>query len=844
MTSPQNILAKPETLPGNGKVPVQAGAPWPTFRHDGKNTARSSIRAAYTGDHPWLFQTGKGIFSTPIIDRTGTIYVGSADHHFYALNPNGSQKWRFETGEIIDSAGALPEVDEEKGATIIFPSGDGYLYCVQAEQGELIWKFDARTSPRASYNNWWEANVAIGPNGTIYAGNTNFNYYAIAPDGTFKWAYETGANAWSIAAFADDGTIFWGSCDTFFHAVHSANGQSKWKKQTLGFVTASAAIGTDGMVYMGSFDSNLYALDPDNGRVKWKFKTQDHIYSSAALGVDESGQTNAIYFASTDGSLYALDPQGKLLWRYDAGAPIRSSPVLGRAPEGEEGWIVYFGCGNGKLFAINAADGSRRWSYNTTPEDPELCDRNDLNGSPALGTTGVYIGGEHGQVWYVPYDYPLHSDDPRGSRDAGEDFPSDMAGLLYVTPGGNVALTPPESLPAATIITLQLKVRKQGETVDARLYNTPFFKPRNALNISINPSVDFQAETSADGRHLHIIPHDFLETGKTYEIRVEGNTYTGGLSIGNLTIGGRKSGRFAEVFSFAVDEPAVDQIPLEIKPDQVTAFEWTRLSVPIPAMLPSLNQIGFDYMDWIIGVVEMTEPDSEGRGKAVLWTVGGKHDEDGALVTDSQTDFLLPLSGWYQRDAFMLTNHNFNMAVTGIPIPFNTFQLRGQMGVDLRVRPSATAYGDTKVLSIPTFGPIVVIAGLANNWWQKLLAMATYVTRPYGDGPANQLPEGIEVDSVQFSAPTRSKSGEVLATFKRSPGVSCPLDKHYPAILLVDQAKTEAVQLDYLANISSTADDDGNLTTVKLSIPAGITLPEKTSVIILLDVFPLHRETL
>ena len=36
------------------------------------------------------------------------VYVGSADHNFYAINPDGSQKWVVETGEIIDSAGALP----------------------------------------------------------------------------------------------------------------------------------------------------------------------------------------------------------------------------------------------------------------------------------------------------------------------------------------------------------------------------------------------------------------------------------------------------------------------------------------------------------------------------------------------------------------------------------------------------------------------------------------------------------------------------------------------------------------------------------------------------------------
>lgn len=84
-----------------------SGSPWPTFRHDSRNTGSSSIRAAYTGDKPWMFQTGKGIFSTPVIDDKGTVYVGSADHFFYALNADGSLKWKYQTGEIIDSAGRV-----------------------------------------------------------------------------------------------------------------------------------------------------------------------------------------------------------------------------------------------------------------------------------------------------------------------------------------------------------------------------------------------------------------------------------------------------------------------------------------------------------------------------------------------------------------------------------------------------------------------------------------------------------------------------------------------------------------------------------------------------------------
>ena len=124
---------------------------------------------------------------------------------------------------------------------------------------------------------------------------------------------------------------------------------------------------------------------------------------------------------------------------YPAGDPIRSSAALGGSPD-VEGGIVYFGCGNGRVFALHARDGTRRWSFDTTASDPELADRNDLNGSVALGRTGLYLGSESGRVWYVPYDWCLHARDPRCRTDPAADPSREKASLVYVTPGHEPSL--------------------------------------------------------------------------------------------------------------------------------------------------------------------------------------------------------------------------------------------------------------------------------------------------------------------------------------------------------------------------------------------------------------------
>ena len=113
--------------------------------------------AAFNGGQPWYFKTDRGIFSTPIIDASGNIYFGSADHFFYALNPDGHLEWKYETGEIINSAGALFDaIPGSQEAPLVFISGDGNMYGFKLDNGitnpadRLIWKYEAQLRPGIS----------------------------------------------------------------------------------------------------------------------------------------------------------------------------------------------------------------------------------------------------------------------------------------------------------------------------------------------------------------------------------------------------------------------------------------------------------------------------------------------------------------------------------------------------------------------------------------------------------------------------------------------------------------------------------------------------------------------
>jgi hypothetical protein len=98
--------------------------------------------------------------------------------------------------------------------------------------------------------------------GTIYIGSSDTYLYAINPDGTLKWSYQTGNEIRSSPAIGADGTIYVGSFDNYLYAI-KPYGSLKWKSLTNGSVYCSPVIGTDGTLYIGSNDGYLYAFAPE-----------------------------------------------------------------------------------------------------------------------------------------------------------------------------------------------------------------------------------------------------------------------------------------------------------------------------------------------------------------------------------------------------------------------------------------------------------------------------------------------------------------------------------------------------------------------------------------------------
>jgi outer membrane protein assembly factor BamB len=340
--------------------------PWPLFGHDLQRTGRSPYIGPDTPTLKWAFQPGDCVISSPAVGSDGTIYVGSDTGCLYAINPDGTMKWYYDTGSEEDIYSS-PAIGAD--GTVYVGSNNCWFYAVSAD-GVLKWRYQTLGQVRSS--------PAVAPDGTIYVGSRDSKLYAFNPDGSINWFYPTGGEIWySSPAVAPDGTIYVGAEDGKLYAIYP-DGTLKWYYWG-GDGWSSPAVGDDGTIYMGSSDGRIYALNPD-GTTKWYYPTDDVIRSSPAIDRDGS-----IYVGSDDGFLYALYPDGTLKWKYPTGSFVISSPAVGG-----DG-TVYVGSYDFYVYAINP-DGTLKWKYFAG---------DDILSSPALGEDGTVYIGSHSRNLYA-----------------------------------------------------------------------------------------------------------------------------------------------------------------------------------------------------------------------------------------------------------------------------------------------------------------------------------------------------------------------------------------------------------------------------------------------------------
>jgi eukaryotic-like serine/threonine-protein kinase len=291
----------------------------------------------------WKFETGAPVVSTATCVN-GVAYFGSMDNKIYAVNANtGAKIWSFTTGYHVLSSVAV------FGNKVITGADDGYIYGIDKDTGTQIWK----TFAGGVTNNLLGigyTQIRSSPavlNGRVYVGSLDGNLYCINGDnGNVIWKF-MGVSPCVIFAsptISDNAIYFsstrggyrigWGPAVTNgdFYKL-DLNGNVIWHKEIPyvldktfangNFLFASATVAPDlGLVFLRNGYRLNYAFNVTTGDNIWTYDGKYNPGTPFQLG----GAPQVDAFLYKYGLLYANDYYGV---------------TCRNASSGQEVWFTY-----------------------------------------------------------------------------------------------------------------------------------------------------------------------------------------------------------------------------------------------------------------------------------------------------------------------------------------------------------------------------------------------------------------------------------------------------------------------------------------------------------------------
>ena len=149
---------------------------WPMFRHDEARSGHASTKVPSDISKSWEKKLGGRL--TSVVVANDRLFVSNIDNHtVYGLDANsGEIVWQVTTGSRVDSPPSF------ENGRVYFGSKDGWVYCVRATDGELVWRYRAAPKDRRlmafeQLESVWPVHGSVlVQNGTVYtvSGRSNF----------------------------------------------------------------------------------------------------------------------------------------------------------------------------------------------------------------------------------------------------------------------------------------------------------------------------------------------------------------------------------------------------------------------------------------------------------------------------------------------------------------------------------------------------------------------------------------------------------------------------------------------------------------------------------------------
>ena len=334
-----------------------------TMLYVGSDDAHVYAINAADGATVWKFKLKYSARSSPVLSTDNTmLYTAGQDDHLFAINAaDGAMVWQYPSHSMYHSLPGYHSPVLNTDNTILYAAGiGGCLSAINAVDGTMVWQSSERlySPPVVSADNTMLY-------GQVYGENHQGVFAISAVDGAVVWWYDPDIGGYAFKSspvLSTDSTMLYvGSSDGIL-AINAVDGEMVWNYSAYdgspnptghtlqGRIETSPVLSSDNTrLYFatGNTYRSVYAINAVSGTLVWSFtappsevwiaRKQSHfhaekVFSSPIVSMDGS----ILYFTSDDGMtrratghIYAVNTaDGAMVWRYETGNAMRSTPVL------------------------------------------------------------------------------------------------------------------------------------------------------------------------------------------------------------------------------------------------------------------------------------------------------------------------------------------------------------------------------------------------------------------------------------------------------------------------------------------------------------------------------------
>ncbi len=209
--------------------------------------------------------------------------------------------------------------------------------------------------------------------------------------GTIKtlWKKQLGgadkAYGYKLVPAENNGNLYIATQEGQVLSLNAETGQTNWDVDLETEISAGPGAG-DTILVVGGPEGQVVAMDIDTGSVLWRTSVTSEVLSPPVI------DRNKVVVRTQDGRIYGFSIQtGKRDWIFDTNIP--NLTLRGNSTPIAKGGRIYIGFDNGKVAALNIADGSVLWQQNVINSQgkTEIDRIADIDGDIDVVATDLYI---------------------------------------------------------------------------------------------------------------------------------------------------------------------------------------------------------------------------------------------------------------------------------------------------------------------------------------------------------------------------------------------------------------------------------------------------------------------